>query len=107
MGFDLMIDYELVFGGIITAVAIAREIQHRNMKAQFLKAVTASSDELAFIYDRAKSGDLCTRGVADQIATKTVIVWGIWESLGSTFAEVLGQKTSLAKTLKPVEEVSK
>ncbi len=98
-----MIDYELLFGIVITAIAVIREAQRRKMDAQLNAVVKASGDELAYIYDRAMSGELCTQATADEIATKTGIVWTMWANLSKETAEILDQKTSLATTLKPAE----
>jgi hypothetical protein len=96
-----MIDYELLFSIFITAVAVIREAQRRQMDAQLNAVVKASGDELAYIYDRAMNGELCTQATAAGIATKTGNVWTLLASLSKTAADILDQKTALATTLRP------
>lgn len=104
---EIGIDYEFIFGALVTIAWLVREIQHRNMMAKMDTAMAASSDEVAFIYDRATDGSLCTAAAWKEIENKAVKVWNLWAALGGSFAEILAQKSSLANTLKPLDKAEK
>ena len=96
-----MIDYELIFGVLVALAAIVREAQNRNMKAKILATISDSSNDLAYIYDQATHGEICSTATMTEIGNRTAKVWTDLKVLGPAVVELLDQKSSLAETLKP------
>lgn len=100
----MAIDIELIFGFVCALIAILREAQHRNVRAQINEAARDMADATAYIYDRSKSGQLCDAETVTELNKKAIEIWEDLALLGTSVQDILAQKSSLAKALQTNSE---
>lgn len=110
-------DYETVFAILTTILSligiVVRESQNQKKIAayedgrQALLGVTKDvSDGLAYIFDRANSGQFCNVETGKTLAVIAGNIWDQWKTLGPDIEEIMDTKSSLAETLNPLAPTS-
>jgi hypothetical protein len=86
-------------GGLVGAIFTQKK--YATAKENVLEVIGDTSDLLAMVY-ALKTGP-CDADTLQKIIKKVEEVWNDIEALGPSFAELLAQKSSLAKALKKKE----
>jgi hypothetical protein len=100
----MVIDYSNVIAIAATILYLVSEIRARRMQAKTVEIISHAADAVAYVRDRATTGQLCDMETLKKMSVAAEDIWVDLGFIGSNVKAMLDKKSSLAETLKPISK---